>query len=148
MNVDPVHGTPRSVTFALAEEPGRVAARIPAPGLRSMSGREPEDGVDGPRGLALLRLTERGRPRSLAPRAAAVGRAEHGRPQVAGLRSDQQRLRLARILNYVMDDLPEELRPAELPRPPPRVALQRECAFARADPDRHRAGATPSSSRK
>src|SRR5258705_2074093 len=57
--------------------------------------------------LAGTGLRERGRARGFLPRAAGVGGAEHGRPEVARAHRAQQRLAVARVEHQMIDDVAE-----------------------------------------
>ena len=88
--------------------------------------------TDAPGG-SLGRLRERRRPRGLLPVATEIGRAEHGRAEVAGLRRRQQGAPVARVELQVTDDVAEEVRPVDLPGLAPGVAVEEPRPLARRD---------------
>ena len=137
-------GRPVIASVLRAKQPARRRARIPHAVLRGMPGRKPEHPLDGARRLALGCLTKGRRLGRFLPRLAAIVGAEHGRAQMPGLRSDEHRLRISRILHDVMDHMAEELRPVQFPGPAAGIRAQHESAFASADPDRVCAHGKPS----
>src|SRR6266849_4569925 len=119
---------------------------MPGAGLRRMSGREPEDVFHREALLARSGLRERRRALRFLPRAAEVGRTEHGRPEMTGAHGAEQRLAVARVEHEMVDDMAEKMGPCECPAPARAVRLHEEGALARSDEQRHRSGSWTRSS--
>jgi len=85
---------------------------------------------------AAVHFTKGGRLRGLAPTAAAIGRAEHGGPEMSGPRRHQQHPWLARILYDVVNDVTEKLRAREFPVAARAIGAQRKQTLTRSDPQR------------
>ena len=111
MRVETRDPFPRRATVDRAEESLRRGAGPPDARLRSVARCEPERVIDDAAAVG----RERGRLHRFLPRATAVRRAEHRRPEMAGTCGRQQRLAVARIEHRVVDDVAQELRTGELP---------------------------------
>ena len=136
MVVEPGHRFPVLAAVRGAKQSRRGTAGVPGRPLGMVAGREPEDALHGACFLAVVDLAKSGRSRGLAPTAAAIGRAEHGRPEMPGLGRQQQHPWLARILYYVVNDVAEKLRACEFPVAARAIGAQREQTLTRSDPQR------------
>ena len=129
--VEPGHGFPGLTAVRRMEQSRGRAAGVPAPRFRRMARCKPEDRIHGASLLALSRLAKRRRLLRFAPAAATVARAEDRRSEMPRPGRHQQHLRLARVLDDVVNDMPEELRAGELSRcvaAHPRAARTPPCA--------------------
>ena len=121
-----------------AEQSRRRDACVPGAGLRRMPRREPEHMFHREAFLAGSSLRKRGRALGFLPRAAEVGRAEYGRPEMARANGAEQRLAVARVEHEMVDDVAEKMRPCERPAPARAVRLHEKHALAGSDEQGHR----------
>src|SRR5713101_2942226 len=103
-----------------------------------MTGGEPEHVLHREPLLAESGLRERRRALGFLPRAAEVGRAEYGRPEMACAHRAEQRFAVARVEHQVVDDVAEKMGSCERPAPARAVRADEERALARSDEQRHR----------
>src|SRR5258706_210340 len=136
--VEPGDFRPCDTAVGRTEQARRRRPRIPDAGFGRMRGRKPEHAFHRAPVLAFRGFFEHGWLLRLGPGLAAIVRTEHGRAEMAGFRGHQQRARVARIRDEVIDDVAKKMRAVELPRFSCSVAAVNECALARADQQRDR----------
>src|SRR5262249_42802142 len=120
MLVEALDALPMIAAVGGTEDAVRTRARVPLAGAAGVAGREPEDVLHGVR-VALGKLRRLG---CFLPGLAAVAGAEDGGPDVAGLGSHEDDLRVAWIGNHVVHDLTQEGRSLDLPLLPGGVAAE------------------------
>src|SRR6266581_3728998 len=88
--------------------------------------------------LAGRSLRKRGRALGFFPRAAEVGRTEHGRTEMAGAHRAEEGLAVAPIEHEMVDDLTEKVGSCERPAAARAVRADEKRALARSDEQRDR----------